>query len=140
MAGLSILRLVASEASSFWSITSSRRWRKTSLEMSSGSPSLIRPWATASRLTSDAQITWPLTRATAVSPGSGGLSATLFWPHAASNKAQAMALIIPTRRKVLFKAKISGFAEAALARFFAKRKRLRRRKRSRPRKPRRDGH
>ena len=46
-------------------------WRKESEATSRGSPSPIRPWLTASRLTSEAQTVWPSTVATALSPGSG---------------------------------------------------------------------
>src|SRR5204862_118636 len=68
---LSSRRLTASAARSRWSTTSSSIWRKTSEPVSSGSPSPIRPWATASRLTSDTQTVLPSTRAAATSPRSG---------------------------------------------------------------------
>ena len=71
---LSSLRFSASAASSFWSTTSSSTRRNRSEETSSGSPSPIRPWATASRFTSEAQTVLPSTLATAWSPRSGGLS------------------------------------------------------------------
>ncbi len=54
------LRRCASAASSFWSITSSSVRRNRSDAASSGSPSPIRPWATAWRLTSEAQTVSPI--------------------------------------------------------------------------------
>ena len=52
-------------------MTSSRVERNWVDAGSRGSPSVITPWATASRLTSEVQITSPPTLATTLSPGSG---------------------------------------------------------------------